>query len=125
MKKLARVLLWIGVFVFVLDWGSLIGARRGAIAVFRVQDASEQICRARQAVLVDVDKSAWTDQQRGAFDSTCDLPKEWHHDFGPALPHMMMAIALLLGGMLYLVAVIREAWRKGLLEIERPDSPTK
>jgi hypothetical protein len=74
MKALGKVMLCLGALFYAFVLGGVVKAHRMTGETLDVKHQILDECRARQAILADVDRSSWTDEQRHAFDDMCVMP---------------------------------------------------
>src|ERR1700761_3312666 len=108
MKTISLALLWIGLVLLIFAAGSFAATHRvgGSALVSRSEGVAA--CKARQAILSSVDRSAWTDAQRASFDDICAVPSFRPGTFDIQPDGAVMALILVSGTLLYLIAIIRD-----------------
>ena len=108
MKTIAKILLWFGYSVMVLDFGAYAGRRNaGGYFITRMTRTSEA-CEQRQKVLMPLDGASLTAAQHDALLSMCDRPDFPPFESAGVRPEFFL-VTLLAGLILYLVASARES----------------
>jgi len=112
MRQFGRILLWIGAFLLVFNFGAMFAAHRvgGDALISRHQGV--EVCRAKQAVLSEIDRSAWTAVQQKVLADLCSVPKFSFAMFDPVMPIESVLLFLSVGGVFYLIAIVSGATKR-------------